>query len=247
MLDFAELKKFFIYNLIGSLVVSAIVAVVTVLIGEFNEVTARVLFTLLMVIAHSLVSLAFIWDDEKQHTFDRLSFFINILFTLIVLSFLTSIFGIWKILPGQTVADLYQTFFVVGFAALHGDILSKALHKENYIDTIIYINYLFMALVVVMLQPIIFLQNSYDILGETYFRILGAFGIVDGTLSILTIIFYKLYMHKHPRKDNPLQNRYPGQQEKKKKKGLSIWVWILLAYLFFQIVGPLVFWMINGF
>lgn len=248
MVNFAEFKKFFLFNLIGSLIISALVAVVTVLIGEFNEITARVLLTLLMVIVHSLVSLAFIWDDEKQNTFERLSFFINILFVLIVVSFLTSIFGIWKIVPAETVWNLYQTYFVLGFASLHGDILSKALHKENYMNLVIFINYAFMAVVVLMLQPVIYIGNSLRELGEIFFRILAAVGIVDGTLSILTIIFYRLYMHKHPKMDNPLQGNLQGPAgSKSPRRGLSIWVWILIIYLIVQIGFPLVFLGFRGF
>jgi hypothetical protein len=242
MVDFAEFKNFFVFNLIGALIISALVAVVTVLIGEFNEISARVLFTLLMVVLHSLVSLSFIWDDSRENTFDRLPFFVNVLFSLIVVSFITSLFGIWKIIPSETIWNLYQTFFVVGFAALHGDILSKALNKETYMDTIVYVNYVFMAIVVLMLQQVIYVENATRVLGEMFFRVLGAVGIVDGTLSILTIIFYKLYMRNHPREDNTLA--WGDQTEKKvAKKGLSIWVWILLIYLLVQIVFPMIFWM----
>ena len=241
MMDFAEFKKFFLFNLIGSLIISAIVAVITVLIGEFNEITARVLLTLLMVIIHSLISLAFMWDDERQNTFERLAFFSNIVFVLIIISFLTSIFGIWKIIPGELVTNLYQTYFVIGFAALHGDILSKALNKETYMDMIIYANYIFMIIVVLMLQPIIFFDNAIKELGEMFFRILGAIGIIDGTLSILTIIFFKLYMHKHPKKENPLQSNLSGQKNQKTKGRLNIWVWILIIYLIAQIgISPFI-------
>ena len=234
MINFAEFKKFFLFNLIGGLIISALIAVVTILIGNFNEVSARVLFTLGMVIMHSLISLVFIWDNDHQNTFERLAFFINISFLLIVTSFITSIFGIWKIIPAETVWDLYRTYFILGFASLHGDILSKALKKENYMDVIININYLFMVIVVLMLQPVIFIDNTSKILGEMFFRILGAAGIIDGTLSILTIIFYKLYMHKHPKEQNTLA---AGMEiGKKQKKGLNIWVWILIIYLLIQII-----------
>jgi hypothetical protein len=230
MVDFAEFKKFFLFNLIGSLIICALVAVVTVLIGDFNDITRRVLMTLFMVIIHSLVSLMFIWDDEKQNTFERLSFFINVIFILIVLSFLTSLFGVWKVVDGDIVRKLYMTYLVIGFASLHGDILSKALNKENYLDGIIYSNYLFMIGVVIMLQPIIYMNNAFRSLGEVYYRILAAIAIVDGTLSILTMIFYKLYMHKNPREKSDLI-----QGQGKKKRGLNVWVWILIAYLIIQI------------
>jgi len=226
MINFAEFKKFFLFNLIGALIISAVVAVVTVLIGEFNETSSRVLFTLGMVVAHSLVSLAFIWDNSRQNTFERLGFFTNVLFLIIVVSFITSIFGIWKIIPREIVWDLYQTYFIIGFSSLHLDILSKALHKENYLDIIIYLNYLFIIIVTSMLIPVIYIDDAFKILGEIYYRFLAAAGIIDGTLSILTIIFYKIYMHNHPEKEKALKER---------TKGLSIWIWILIAYLVFQI------------
>ena len=241
MINFSEFKKFFLFNLIGSLIFSALVAVITVLIGEFNEIAGRVLLTLFMVILHSIVSLVFIWDDKKQNTFERLALFINVIFILIVVSFFTSIFGIWKIIPGELVWHLYQTYFVIAFAFLHADILSKALSKENYMDMIIYANYVFMGIVVLMLLPVIYVDSAIRVLGEIYFRFLGAFAIIDGTLSILTIIFYKIYMHKHPRQDNPLQGNLQGQTGQKAKKGLSIWVWILIIYLIIQVLLPLIF------
>lgn len=245
MIDFTEFKKYFLFSLIGALVLSAIVAVVTVLIGEFNETAARVLFTLLMVIVHSLISLAFIWDDSRQNTFDRLAFFTNILFLIIVVSFITSVLGIWEVIPSETVWNLYQTYFVIGFASLHSDVLSKALKKENYLDIIVYLNYLFIGIVVLMLFPIIYINNAFDVLGELYYRFLGAAGIIDGTISILAIIFYKLFMHKHPEEQNALAGIV--QAGITQKKGLSIWVWVLLAYLLLQVVLPLFFYGVAWF
>jgi hypothetical protein len=240
MINFSEFKKFFLFSLIGSLVVSALVAVFVVLVGEFNEIAAKVLFTLLMVVFHSLISLGFSWDNDRQGNFQRLAFFMNALFFLIVASFITSIFGIWEIISSELIGDLYQTYFVLGFAALHGDVLSKALKKENYIDTIVYANYIFMAIVVFMLQLVIFTENASYVLGEMFFRILGAAGIIDGTLSVLTIIFYKLYLHKHPEEQSIIDGK-EGQ-----KKGLSIWIWILIVYLLMQLVGPIFFIIFQG-
>tara|TARA_Y100000310_G_scaffold163794_1_gene163586 strand:- start:6545 stop:7279 length:735 start_codon:yes stop_codon:yes gene_type:complete len=236
MIDFAELKKFFIFNLIGSLTISALVAVIVVLLGFFNEITSRVFLTLFMVIVHSLISLGFIWDDKKQDTFERLAFFINITFLIIILSFITSIFGIWEIISEEIVWNLYQTYFVIGFASLHGDILSKALNKETYMDIIVYVNYIFMVIVVLMLQAVIYIENATRVLGEIFFRLLGAAGIIDGTLTILTIIFYTLYTKKHPRIENPLQSNFQGQPVQQEKKGLSIWVWVLIIFLAVQII-----------
>jgi hypothetical protein len=240
MNNFAKLKRFFVFCLIGSLIVSAFVAVVAVLMGNFNEVTVRVFATLGMVVVHSLASLLFIWDDERQDTFERFAFFVSTLFVLVILSFLASIFGIWKIFSGEVVYKIYQTFFLVGFASLHADILSKILKKEGYINLVVYTNYLIMFLVFSMLLPVIYINKASMILGEFYFRVVGALGIVDGTLSILAIIFYKLYLHNHPQVQNVLS---PGAviDTKVQRRGLSLWVWLLLIYLAFQMLSSIVY------
>jgi hypothetical protein len=237
MIKFSEFKKFFLFSLIGSLIVSALVAVVTVLVGEFDEVAGRVLLTLSMVVTHSLISLFFIWNDEKQDTFEKLSFFINVLFVLIVISFFTSIFGIWEIISGKIVWRLYQTYFVFGFASLHKDLLSRTLGKKNYIDKIVYANYIFIVSIVLMLQLVIYTENPFKSLAEMFFRVLGATAIIDGTLSVLTIIFYKLYIHKHPE----IQNSLHEERDQKSKKGLPVWLWILIIYLALQMIIPLIY------
>ncbi len=243
MINYAEFKRFFIYNMIGSLIIVALVAVISVLISDVTQTSLRVISTLSMVVIHSLISLLFIWDNEKQGTFNRLSFFINTLFILIVASFFTSIFGIWDIVSGETIGSLYQVYFILAFAALHGNILHKASGKEAHIDVTILLNYIFMAVVVIMLIPIIFLENAAKTLPDIFFRILGASAIIDGTLTILTIIFHKLHMHKHPKTENPLENNWGyGEQAppQKRRGGLSIWVWILIIYLVIQVVIPIV-------
>jgi len=168
---------------------------------------------------------------------------LNGLFVIIVVSFITSVLGIWKVIPGEMVVNLYQTFALLCFASLHSDILSKALHKETYLNMLVYFNYVLIAIVVLMLLPIIYISNSFSVLGEVYFRLLGAAGIIDGTLSILAIIFYKLYMNKHPKEQNSLAGGTPVG--KVQKKGLSIWVWILIVYLLLQVILPLIF--LGGF
>ncbi len=227
MVNFSQFKKFFLYGLIGSLIASALVAVVTVLTGDFNDISEKVLWTLFMVVIHSLVSLLFIWDDEKQNIFEKMPFITNVVFSLVVASFITSIFGVWDVVTGNTVVHLYQTFGSVFLTALYINVLMKALNKEKYIDMLIQANYIFVSILFSMLQAVIYVNDATQVLGEAFFRIFGAAAIIDGTLSILIIIFYKLYIHKHPE----LEVLPEGQ---KTKKGISVWVWVVIVYFIFQ-------------
>jgi len=87
-------------------------------------------------------------------------------------------------------------------------------------DMIVYVNYAFIVIVALMLQPIIFIDNASRVIDDVYFRILGATAIIDGTLSVLLIIFYKLYMNKLPKNKENLENT--KTKEKSSLKKISI-------------------------
>lgn len=244
MFNLKAFKKFFLYTLIVSLAVSAFVAAITVLTGIFNEITGRIFSMLAMIVVHSLISLSFIWDDSKQEAFEKLTFFINTIFGLIVLSFFTSIFGIWKILATPMVINLYQSYFLTAFASLNLDIFSKMLNKDKNLDTIVYANYPLILIIFLMLHGAIYIENSIVILGEVYFRILGAVAIFYGTLSILAAIFYKMYMSKHPEEEKASLN-YENENVPSSPKKISIWVWVFLGWVFIQIFGLFRYYLIE--
>lgn len=196
-MDLAKIKSVFLKIMIGCLVAAAGLAVVTVLVGEFNDVLSKSLMTILIIAIHSLVSFEFIDRSERQKTAENLNFFTNSTFIIIILSFITSLFGLWGLLDGELVYKLYATYFVLLFAVLHGDVLAKTLGKSSTIDNVVYSNYVLMGIVVIMIMPIIYMTNSSD-LGEFYFRLLAAAGIIDATLTLVAIILYKLYLQKHP-------------------------------------------------
>jgi len=225
------------------LITAALVAVVTILVGEFNEIMGKVIGILVIVVIHSTISFGFISESEKKGTFATLYFFTNVIFGILVMSLFTSIFGVLDIFEPETVSKFYVMYFIFAFAALHIDILFKVLNKDKHIDNLVFVNYLFMTVVVLMLIPVIFINNADLVLGDMYFRILSAAGIIDGTLTILSIIFYKRYMQLHPEEQNLLSD--VAEDGETRKKGLSIWVWILIIYLVFQFVFPvfsMLFW-----
>ena len=193
MADLTEFKKFFLFNLIGSLIIAALVAVITVLIGEFNEITMRVFLTLGMVVLHSLISLSFVWNREEK----ELRLTDNALFLFVVISFFTSILGIWRVIPSDIVLNLYQSYFVIFFAIIAIDLLTDALHKKDYLDLLVYVNYFFIITLTIMLQLVIYIDRPMQKLGDFYFRAMAAIGIIIGTLSILTIIFNKIASNKN--------------------------------------------------
>lgn len=234
-----ELKKIFLSILIASLILVSLVAVVSVLIGEFNSVSRRAITTLFIVAIHSFICLGFVKSDEDDGFIQDLNFFRWVLFAVVIASFLVLTLGTWKIMSGGNVARTYITFVIVMFAALHGDLLYNAAGKKTHIDVTIILNYVFMSIVTIMLFPIIYNAD----LGSIYYRILGASSIIDGTCTILVVIFYNLHFRENPKKNNVygigVDNGKLPEKTLRKKKGLSMWILILIIYLLLQAILPL--------
>jgi hypothetical protein len=245
-MNLEKIKRVFLQILIGCLVAASGLAVVTVLIGKFNDVLIKALLTLLIIAVHSLVSFGFILSNERRKTIDNLEIFINATFIIIVLSFITSIFGIWKVIDVGLVGKLYLTYGVLLFAILHSEVLAKTLKKEKYIDNIVFSNYAFMIGVVLMILPVIFF-TGYTF-SSAYFRLLAAFGIIDATLTLLAVILHKLYLQKHPRVDSAvftIQQAVPSNghaslpQQSQPKRGMNVLVMILIGFLALQFIGSI--------
>lgn len=247
------LKKLSIHVMIGSLIGAAVVAVVAVLAGSFNDTFAKALFTLLLVMLHSLACLGFVEQTTKTST-DNFKFFENSVFFLIVLSFFTSVFGVWEIFPGSLVAKLYGTYFILLFACLHGQMLHQTRNKQTNIDNTVTTNYFFMGVVILLILPLIWLTD-YEF-GGFYFRLLAACGIVDATLTILAVILHKMYIQKHPQAQSTIfnvtaqldasGNPIPVKAEAQKRH-IHPLIWLLGIFIVGQMLISVLFGLLGAF
>jgi len=249
-MQFSRLKSLFLKSLIGCLIAAATLAVSTILVGHFGEISSKALVTIFLIAVHCLISFGFIVNNEKQETFENLAIFANATFLIIVLSFATSVLGVWGVLPGEFVGRLYALYGVLLFATLHGEVLARTVGKQANIDKVVYTNYMFMSVVVIMLLPIIFLHDSAGTLGPFYFRLLAACGVVDATLTLVAIIMHKLYIQKHPKINDNVFNLPPGQggvpagtqaqqTAAAPRRGTNIFVVVLIGFIVLQIIGSI--------
>lgn len=255
-MDLSKLKNYFLKIMIGCLVAAGVIAVTTVLTGHFNEIFGKSLLTILLIAIHALVSFGYIDLNEKNKSVNDLTFFHNTTFVLIVLSFVTSIFGVWGVMSGDLVAKLYATYVILLFAVLHGETLSKMINNDSTIDNVVRVNYVFMVVVVLLIVPVIYASDPAS-LGDFYYRILAAFGIIDAILTLVAIILNKLYLQKHPKVNPTLFGNTPitlgatapaaapAAPAAQPKKGMNILVVILIVFLGFQLVAGLVFAVIG--
>jgi hypothetical protein len=239
--------------MIASLIAAAGLAVVAVPVGSFNEIFTRSLATLALVAFHALASLTFI-DQTTKSPGSKLAIFTNTVFALIVLSFFTSVFGVWQVLPGEFVGRLYGTYLVLLFASLHGEMVAQTLGKQTLIDRIVYANFVFMAAVIVLLLPLIWGSGPEE--GGFYYRLLAACGIVDATLTILAVILHRLYLQKHPEAKSTLFNVMTKLDDKgvavpvpvqAQKRRIHPLIWLLGIFLIGQLVLSFLFAVIGQF
>lgn len=254
-MNFSSLKRIFLRIMIFCLIAAGGIAVITVLTGSFNETFAKALSTIMLVALHSLVSFGYINISEKSNQdstdINDLSFFHNTTFIIIILSFITSIFGVWGLIGGSLIAKLYLTYIILLFAVLHGEVLSKTKGNDTLTDTVVNANYIFMVAVVLMLLPCIYASDS---VGDVYFRFVAAAGIIDAVLTLVAIILNKIYLQKHPKQESVIFNQIEAQPAvatasqtapQKPRKGLSIIAYLIIGYLVLQIAVSLIFALIG--
>ena len=219
-----DIKKYFIYVLVGGIIVFALISIGAILIGQFNDITTKALLSTLSIVIHSLLALAFVSTragDNNRYT----RFIINILFALILASLLTSLMSIWGAIDSILSSKLYGFYFLVFFASLYCLAIIKSQLKDNLSviagNTSMVITLIFTA----YLMPFVFLDNRVD-LGDFYYRLLAVLAILLGTSTVLTAIFHKLYQSKHP--------------EQKRAKGKTpVWLIVLLIIIAFTFLQSL--------
>ncbi len=231
MFSLDAFKKFFFYSLIGSLVLSSLLAVIAVLIGEFTDLSIKLLFTLVLVVVHSFVSLGFVWGQQKNTLFPRSIYFMHLLFFFVVVSFLTSILGVWDVVSGRFVGRMYLVLFTLFISANIVALLSRVFGKTQTIDNLTYGNMAVVGLVTLLLIPII-LFNSVIAPFPLYYRIVAALSIIAGTLTVLVVLFYRIYLSNHP-KEKSVYN----------VSILSIAGFLFLAYIVFGLFFNFLLWL----
>jgi len=114
-------------------------------------------------------------------------------FFLIFLSFLIRSLHIWNLIDEVIYVKIGLIILVVGASLLHISLILLAKSsKELIINISIYFTTLMILFVACMLIVLIFTLNTSIDIPEAFFRILGAFAILDGLGSIVTPILVKV-------------------------------------------------------
>lgn len=195
--DNKDYKKYFLFVLVGGLVLSCIIAVVAVLVGEFNEVTWRALLTAGSIVFHALIALMFysMPGGVVQRKINEV--YINIILAIVVASFATTVLSLWEILTAGIAGDLYAIYFYTFVFSTLIRMILRATRDSTATRVLADTSTGMSVLLYLMLLPPLFTDYP-NTLPEFYYRAMSAVAIILGTTSVLSAVFNRLYISKHP-------------------------------------------------
>jgi len=186
-------KKTFLITMIISLSISALIGIFVLLVGDFGEIELRLLLTTLTIGGYSLTGLCCSVLYEKRK-FTPLAFSGMV---ISVIGFLFTVLVIWEAIDiGNDFTWKALLIFIILAASTAQSCLllpiksDKSLVNGSLSATIIFIS-------TVALMLIILVLNEFGDVGEFYFRVLGAFAILDVLGTIVTPILNKVYSIQH--------------------------------------------------
>jgi hypothetical protein len=205
----SKLKVAFLYILIGGLVVSALISVMAILIGQFNEVVLKALLTTFIFMSHSLLIIALISAD-RYNTIGK-ALFPTTIFVTIIANMLTTTLGTWGVWNNDVSWRAFLLYMLIIGSAF---IVTAALHlrtTHRNTNIAIYATVSCVSLLTIVLIPWVFAHTPSD-LGSFYYRLIGALTILAATALSLSVIFNRIAVSQHPEltKINQTRVSLPG-------------------------------------
>jgi hypothetical protein len=184
----SRVKLGFLYVLIGGLVVSALISVVAILIGNFNSVVVKALSTTLVLVIHSVLLLTIISADRDNRIGKAIV--PTTILGAIIANIITSTLGIW----GVWEADLsWRSFMVyillIGSAFLVAGSL-RLIIAHQATKVLVYVTVGLVLAMTLLLLPWIMLDTTS--FGDLYFRLVGALAILTFTALIILFIIRRI-------------------------------------------------------
>lgn len=220
----SKLKIAFLYVLIGGLVLSALISVFAILIGQFNEVVLKALLTTFIFMTHSLLILALLSAD--RHNTVGKDLFPTTIFVTIIANMFTTTLGTWGVWDGDISWRAFLLYMlVIGSSFIATAALSLRLAHRNT-NIAVYTTVGLVALLTVVLIPWVFAHTASD-LGSFYYRLIGAITILTATTLSLTVIFNRIAVSQHP---ELLKTRQPHQNIPGGLLAIYIVIGVIAAY-----------------
>lgn len=186
-----HLKKIFLITLIISMTISALIGIVIFLLGNFGNTEEKLILTTLAIGGYSMAGLGCSFLYEKR-SYNPLSL-IGMIASAIGL--LLTILVIWEAVDFDDTWKAVIILAVLSFGIAHMCLLLLIKPVKSLVSFALSATLIFIGIVSFML--IILILNDFSGLDSFYFRLLGAFAILDALGTITTPILNKVYLTHH--------------------------------------------------
>lgn len=197
------IKRGFFITLIACIVATALVSVIAILLGDFGSTVWKTIGVIVSMGVHTALILGYtssLFKQEEKTGQSPVSITNITLFSLLVASFIITILTIWDVMSGDMAVRSYGAMFIVLIASVHSDVLLALRNLTKALNIVIASNFIFIALVAAMLViAIIGAGEGWVLLdqGAFFWRLLGAAGVVDASLTIISAIMLKMWQQSH--------------------------------------------------
>lgn len=190
-----KLKLAFLYVLIGGLVLSALISVVAILIGEFNSMVQKAIITTVSLVIHSSLVLLVVLADRNNQL--GKSIVPTTFVVTIIASMITSSLGLWDVWSDDISWRMVNVYaLVIGTAFLVDGLLRLRLQKQ-VMQVLPYLAIgLFVLLMIAFAPWILFFDQPW--VTDLYYRIIGAIAILAVTALVITAIVNRISVAQNP-------------------------------------------------
>ena len=182
-MDYSEIKNLSLKSFIGFLILTAVIAILTVISGEIGDIQGRILGTTLTISIASICSMSCAAFIEKRHF--KPPGITGIVFSL--LSAALVIIEIWATVSTSLYTKITVAVVISAFSFAHALLLflPKLDEKKEWIQKV-------MAVTVAILAIQIIASVWYDIENQLYFRVMTVIAILVGLETLVIPILMKL-------------------------------------------------------
>jgi hypothetical protein len=179
-------KIVFLYSLIASVAMSALIAIGVLVFGEFGDIEVRVLFTTLTVTVTSILGLA--CGASLEASRGRLLPLAGI--ALSIVSALMCFLIIWNVLDDSEVfVKSFLTATLIAASCSHLSLLSLARLDARFRWSRVAAHVCVWLLAAILLYLMWFEPEGS---GDLVFRVIGVLSILIATITVVTPVFHKL-------------------------------------------------------
>lgn len=187
-----NIKKIFLYTLITSIAVSALIGILVIISGEFGEFQSRVLLTTLTIVGTSILGLAcgaFLESQKTQNLKFKIIPIAGILLSVVSAFFILLL--TWEIIGSlnSSALKIIGVSGIFAFSLSQLSLLSLANLNKSF-QWFLWLAYFVILGLASIISSIIIIEPAGE--NDFIFRLIGVLGVVDAALTVIIPIFHRL-------------------------------------------------------